>query len=451
MKMNIFKKILVPVILSVLLHISCQDVLEQESLIYIENTNPINDDRSAEAAVNGMYDALQSGQLYGSDFILANELTAGNAKAAGFSIQWRELESAIIPSANFHVEDNWVDFYLGINTANSIISSVPAVSGISDGDKNYYMGQAYFVRGLSYFDLLRQYGEFDTPESEYGVPLSIEPILSPTKLARSTVAESYSRILEDLSAAEKLLTYGGTRSYATKAAVEALLARVHLYRGNYGDAFSYADKVIKNSGYQLLENYNDLYVVKGNNESILELEFSEQDQNSFNINMLTSPPEVAVSEDLYNSFGNTDNRAALFSQGSDGNIKCLKYGTSPNLGSSNVIILRLAEMYLIRAEGYARNNEPGKAIDDINAVRDRAGATLLSEEDFSNTDDLLEAVMMEKRLEFAFENGSYWFDVARLGRLQELRGVENFRRIYPIPNRERLADSALKQNPGYEQ
>lgn len=449
--MNIFLKIVFSAILLSFFCSSCQDILEQESLIYVENTDPISDDRSAEAAVNGMYDALQSGRLYGSDFILANELTAGNAKAAGFSIQWRELETAIIPTANFHVEDNWADFYLVINTANSIITSVPDIAGISTSDRNYYLGQAYFIRGLAYFDLLRQYGEFDVPDSQYGVPITTEPILSPTSLARSSVADSYGRVIADLGEAEQLLAYGGTRSYATRAAVEALLAKVYLYRGNYDEAFNYADRVIKNSGYSLLDSYNDLYLIKGNNESILELEFSEQDQNTFNITMLTSPPEVAVSEELYDGFETSDSRSQLFSLGSDGNIKCLKYGTSPNLGSSNVILLRLAEMYLIRAEALARNNDFENAIADINILRDRAGVNPLVAVDFTGLEEVLDAILNEKRLEFAFENGSYWFDVARLGRLQEIRGVESFRRIYPIPNRERLADDALVQNPGYEQ
>ena len=116
MKKSVYIKTILPVFILGLISFSCNDILEQESLIYLENTNPIKDLTSAEAAVNGMYDALQSGRVYGSDFILANELTAGNAKAAGFAVQWRELESGIIPTANFHVEDNWWAFSQGINT-----------------------------------------------------------------------------------------------------------------------------------------------------------------------------------------------------------------------------------------------------------------------------------------------------------------------------------------------
>jgi hypothetical protein len=121
------------------------------------------------------------------------------------------------------------------------------------------------------------------------------------------------------------------------------------------------------------------------------------------------------------AFGSTDSRQQLFALESDGNIKCYKYGTSPNLGASNVIVLRLAEMYLIRAEVYARNNDFDNAIADINALRGRAGAILLSAGNFSDIGQVLDAVMAEKRLEFAFENGSYWFDVSRLGKLTPFR------------------------------
>jgi len=451
MKKSIYIKTILQVFILGLISFSCNDILEQESLIYLENTNPIKDARSAEAAVNGMYDALQSGRLYGSDFILANELTAGNAKAAGFSVQWTELETGIIPTANFHVEDNWVNFYQAINTANTILASVPDLAGVSAGDKDYFMGQAYFVRALAYFDLLRQYGEFDTPDSRFGIPISIEPILSPTSIARNSVSDSYDRIFSDLAEAESLLDYSGNKAFASKAAVEALLARVYLYNAQYASALEYAEKVIDNSSYSFLDNYNNLYMTKGNDESILELEFTEQDQNNFNITLLTSPPEVAVSQELFDEFSTADERRALFSEESDGTIRCLKYGTSPNLAASNVIIIRLAEMYLIRAEALARNNEFDSAIDDINVLRDRAGAQLLSADNYSSTDEVLDAILAEKRLEFAFENGNYWFDISRLGKLPEMRNLDNFRRIYPIPNREMLADDALVQNPGYEQ
>ncbi|MGF1638425.1 MAG: RagB/SusD family nutrient uptake outer membrane protein [Cyclobacteriaceae bacterium] len=446
-----FYKLLFTVFALGILLTSCDDFLEQESLIFLENTDPINDDRSAQAAVNGMYAGLQARSLYGSEFILANELTAGNANAAGFSVFWRELELAVIPTANFHVEDNWVGFFRVINTANTILEAVPSLTGVSDSRKNYFMGQAYFVRGLAYFDLLRQYGEFDIPGSQFGVPISSEPILSPTNLSRSSVISVYTLIESDLTNAETLLSHSSTRAYATQAAAEALLAKVYLYQGNYDEAFIYAEKVIDNTTYGLLGNYNSIYSTKLNNESILELVFSEQDQNSFNINMLTSPPEVVASQSLYNAFENNDVRRQLFAPEANGNIKCLKYGTSPNLGTANVIILRLAEMFLIRAEAHARNNGIEDAIDDINRLRVRAGATPLSAADFTNSEQVIDAILAEKRLEFAFENGSYWFDIARLGKLMEIRGVPNFRRIYPIPNREMLADVTLEQNPGYEQ
>ncbi len=451
MKKLLIKNLLIPALFLIGISYSCNNILEQESVIFLESTDPINDERSAEAAVNGMYDGLQSARLYGSDFILANELTAGNALAAGFAIVWQELETAVIPTANFHVEDNWVAFYRVINTANSMIASVPGIQGVSAAKKDYYLGQAYFIRGMVYFDLLRQYGEFDVIGSKYGVPLTTDPILGPTSLPRSTVQQVYERIFTDLEEAERLLAYSGERVYATKAAAEAILAKANLYRGNYDAAFNYADKVIKNTTYSLLENYNNLYSSKRTAESILELQFFEQDQNGFNINLLTSPPEVVASPELLQAFEISDSRKQLFALESDGNIKCYKYGTSPNLAASNVIIVRLAEMYLIRAEVYARSNDFEKAIGDINTLRNRAGTSNLSATDFADAEQVLEAIMAEKRLEFAFENGSYWFDVARLGKLTEYRGVENFRRIYPIPNREMLADSALEQNPGYEQ
>ncbi|NJN26790.1 MAG: RagB/SusD family nutrient uptake outer membrane protein [Cyclobacteriaceae bacterium] len=428
---------------------ACQDLLDQESQIYLENTNPITNARSAQSAVIGMYDGLQSDDLYGGSFFIANELTAGNAEAGAFQVVWNELSTGIVPTSNFHVEDMWPAFYKVVNTANTIIQEVPNLLDLGESDKADILGQAYAIRGMVFFDLLRQFGEYDLENSIYGIPLPLEPILSPTKLARKTVKQSYDAILEDLGKAEDLLSYSSKRSIITLGTVEALLARVYLYRGNYDKAFEYADKVIgHNDLYNLLGDYNDIYRQKGNEESIFEIAFSLQDQNYTSVLLLTSPAEVLASPELLARFGRTDSRSALFGE-IKGTMRCLKYGSNQDAGDANSIVIRLAEMYTIRAEAYAHDGDLDAAIDDLNILRARAGANLLIKDAFNSKDKVMDAILKEKQLEFAFENGNYWFDLGRMGKLTEIRGLPEFRRIYPVPNRELLADNLLVQNPKY--
>jgi len=452
------KKIL---ILLITISLGACDILEQEPEALILTENAIVDRQSAVSAVNGLYNTLQSGDYYGGRFILATEMTAGNGAATAFQAFWQELATGRVPTANFYVEGGWVACYNAANAANAVIETVPDLNDVSDGEKARLLGVAYFVRGLAHFDLLRQFGEFYDLNSEFGIPLKLSSTKEDdlSEIERSTVAASYDQIEQDLTEAMNRLGEG-TPFEASQSAAEALLARMHLYKGEYAEARAMADLVISKKEAELNDegltleqvNYNNIYSEEGSIESIFEINFIQlEDGNSYAAEMYVSPPEVSVSEDLvsfFNDRGEGD-RAELFDVTSTGLTRCIKYGSGQTDDGGNTIVVRLSEIYLIRAEAAALESggNPNAGLADINTVRNRAGLGNIT--NISSNAELFEVLADERRAEFAFE-GQYWFDIARYDLLNSRRGLEDFRKVYPIPFREvNISDGTLEQNPNY--
>ncbi|MEL6560657.1 MAG: RagB/SusD family nutrient uptake outer membrane protein [Bacteroidota bacterium] len=429
------------------------DVLDQQPETLISNETAIVDLQTAEAALIGTYNALQDGDYYGGRFIMATEMAAGNGRAAAFQQFWKELETGVVPTSNFHVEDNWVAIYNVVNVANSVIGKVPEL-GLSESDESRLMGTAYFLRGLAFFDALRQYGEFFDPSSVYGIPLPLVAADEIQETSRSTVEQSYLQVETDLQNAIDLLGDSGNKFFASLGAAQALKARVHLYQEEFDMAEQLASAVIANSNYSLSEDYNEVYLSEGSAESIFELNFiALEDPSAWAIEMYITPPEVTVSEDMISFFDPANRIDAERGQQFEivgSFLRCTKYGSEPADEGGNTILLRLSEMYLIRAEALSRgSNDPTAALADINVVRSRAGLTALTAANVTSESELIDVLLEERRSEFAFE-GHYWFDLVRLDRLESTRGLESFRRIFPIPQREiNITDGTLVQNPDY--
>ncbi|MEQ8927546.1 MAG: RagB/SusD family nutrient uptake outer membrane protein [Fulvivirga sp.] len=435
------------ILFSALLFSAC-DVLDQQPEDLIPTSEAIIDKQSATSAVNGIYHALQDGDYYGGRYILATEMVAGNGTASAFQAFWQELASGRVPVSNFHVEDSWIALYNVVNAANAVIEAVPNVGELDESEKNDMLGQAYFLRGLAFFDALRQYGEFYNTGSEFGIPLKLQPSLAPSETARATVANSYVQIESDLQEAIDRLG-NGSPFFASQTAAKALKARVHLYQNEFGLAETLASEVIDELG-ALPPDYNEIYTTEESAEAIFELEFIQQDDpNVWSIEMYNNPPEVSVTDGLIDflSNRNENERGMLFETLGNGLNRCIKYGTEAIEDGENTIVIRLSEMYLIRAEALGRSGVPNDALPDLNAVRNRAGLTSLT--NIASDAELITTLLNERRAEFAYE-GHYWFDMVRYGRMETIRGLESFRRIFPIPRREiNISDGTLVQNPEY--
>jgi hypothetical protein len=264
------------------------------------------------------------------------------------------------------------------------------------------------------------------------------------------------QVLNDLNSADSLLPETTNRNRATRKTVYALKARLYLYMQDWANAELFATKLIADNNYELITPYNSFFAnnVKNTKESIFELAYSATDQNAHS--MWWQPPVNSGRRE----WAPTDELVTLINDpATGGNRKTMLARTSPpgNLWYGNMyyrnprtdpaFVLRIAEMYLIRAEARAHLNKITEGLSDLNAVRSRAG---LSAAAAANSDILLLAIEQERRLEFAFEPHR-WFDLVRTSRLDDVMGVTDQNKwVMPIPVGEiQASNGVLEQNSGY--
>jgi hypothetical protein len=430
---------------------SCDDILETKLDDEIRSEQAITDLVSLKSAVVGLYDKMQSSTYYGGEFILAQELTGGIADATGFQERFAQLDKAIVPTSNTYIQNNWVDVYALVNASNLILNKMEELSLVDNDSK----GSALFFRALGHFDALRQFGEFTKPNSKFGIPVSTQFLDAKTALLipRASVAISYQQIIDDLILAETLLKNNANRFLVSKTAVDALLARVYLYKGDYDNAIANATKVISNSSYKLNAKYNDIYNTEGSGEAIFELQFLGIDGNSLTEFLSVSPPEVSANlNDYFKPMTTDDDPRANLYYNSGKVVFVDKYGSRDSEIDANSIIIKLSEIYLIRAEALAKKNPTDltAALSDLNIVRTRSlPSKPILVTDVPNFDAFVNILLSERARELGFE-GHRWFDVIRLNKAQTLLGIDAFRNVYPIPQNEiTVSKGMLEQNPGY--
>ena len=218
------------------------------------------------------------------------------------------------------------------------------------------------------------------------------------------------------------------------------------------DAYAKADDVIQHGGYVLLPDFATVFSGDGSAETIFEVEFNELDRTriaEFNFpKTLNGRAEVKADPGLVATYTSSDERLAT-SIAYNGTYAYAKKQNDLSLGNQNVIVLRLSEMYLIKAEAEA--NMPTAVISNIqsalNEIRHRAN---LGDTDAATISELLLAIEQERRLEFAFE-GHRWFDLVRTNRAVDvLPGVTKATQmLFPIPLSELNTNSLMTQNTGY--
>ncbi|WP_445738012.1 RagB/SusD family nutrient uptake outer membrane protein [Mariniflexile sp.] len=438
-------------ILSFGMFTACDSILDVELDDEIKTSEAITDIISLRSAVIGLYDIMQSGTYYGGEFILAQALTGGIADATGFQERFAQLDKAIIPTSSDYIKSSWVDVYALVNASNLILEKMAELNLDDENAK----ASALFFRALGHFDALRQFGQFTNSSSVYGIPVVTKYVDSESSgtIARATVAESFGQIITDLNAAIALFDYDDDRYFVSKATAEALLARVYLYQGNYPMAEQLASDVIGNNDYALNSRFNDIYDTEGSDEAIFELQFLGTDGNSLTEYLATSPPEVSANyQDFFRDMDADDDPRSFRFYDTGRVVYVDKYGTSDNDIEGNAIIIKLSEMYLIRAEARARQTPTNlvTALQDLNKVRTRSLPSrpilIANVPDFNA---FVNALLIERARELAFE-GHRWFDIVRLGKAESILGIPAFRTVYPIPQREvSISKGVIVQNPQY--
>ncbi len=446
------KRIYISLILLVFVFASC-DVLDPEPQTSLDAETVLSNGAAAEAVLLGAYSRMQVGSYYGVEYVLNPGLIADNTIFQGFFDSQLELDQRSVPYTNLWISTAWVNIYRVINISNLLITEVPNIDDDAFATRDRVLGEAHAIRALAYFDLLRVFGEHFDTSSPYGIPLLLEPVPDNDfnqipDLARSSVEATYQQILDDLGVAETLLAGFADRGKMNYWATLALSARVHLYARNYSEAFTYANDVIENGPMSLVASIEELYgpdVTGFVSESIFDLEFNDQDQSSLNT-FTRVRDEYNADPDLVDAFHEDDARGELFDQFGV-RFKTNKYLNSDN--ANNVRVLRLAEMYLIRSEAAVYSTatpDPNAGLADLNVIRNRAGLGDL--DPFNSLDEYVDALLLERRLEFNFE-GHRFFDLVRFDKINEVLGMPDHRKVFPIPRNELLVSENLEQNPQY--
>ena len=362
-----------------------------------------------------------------------------------------------IATNNSYVATLWTTAYNYIYGANACIAGVIDDSALSPTVRARVTGEAKFVRAWLNFNLVNLFGP---------VPLILSTDFNLTAVQpRTSVDSVYAQIFADLLSAGSLLANDPAPISNIRPnwyTVNALLARVSLYRGKWADAAAYATKAI-GGGYSLLSNLDEVFLT-GSQEAIWQMPAPYTGYNTVVGNLTVPYPgstylQYLATPQILAAFEPGDQRAAHWVgsviAGTDTSYYPFKYKLKTDYSSSPpreaYTVFRLAEQYLIRAEASAEQGDLTDAATDLNAIRSRAG---LGPTTAATQTDLLTAILHERQVELCFEGGFRWFDLKRTGTIDAVLGTEKptykpYAALYPIPFTQTQLNPFLTQNPGY--
>ena len=441
--------------------------LNQVSPTAVQGGQLFKDSIGLSEAVTGMYSTLEAPDYYGANYPMLADLNSDNGVAGGYNnTSLNEFGSYSVTSSNIFIQNTYVAIYKTIASANAVIAGESTVKGASSDYLNSIKGQALTLRALGHFDLLRAFGYHWDINSPYGIPVVTTVQNSSSIVPRNTVAATYTSIIADLTQAAALLNGSTDRNpnYVNPAIVNALLARVYLYQKNYVNAAKYASLVINDGAYQLVStnNYVAMYSngAKTSTEFVFQLPFDFQNQSQYYATTYARPT-AASTEVLF--IANSDLQAFFEARSGDvrynlmdttnanGYLRTLKYSSDGKYKDNSALLIRISEIYLIRAEALGRT----AGLADLNAIRTKRGLAALSAGDIPDAATYAQAVADERRAELNFE-GHRYFDLARTGQvaaiLQPLTStpLSITNSWFPIPLREiNASNGAVVQNPGY--
>ncbi len=434
------------------------DLLPSQS---VEEGVALTSDANVKKVLNGAYDAVSDGDLYGGDLLLFSELLAadGEIRWEGTFNEPDEAYGKSFLKTNSFVRDIWSSAYDAINIANNVLSAIDVVN---DADKDRVKGEAQFLRGAMYFELVKLFAQpysAGSVSSNPGLPIVLTPtrgIDESSYVPRSTVEQTYAQILTDLTEAENLLpavnpgSNATTRMvFATKAAAAAMLSRVYLQMENWNGAAAAADRAISvatANGRSLAADYSGAFNNTTNvPEYLFAMQISELD-GANNMHLYWSIPayggrdgDVAILAKHLALYDAGDERLQLFYSGA-GATRSGKWQQQYR----NLPIIRLAEMYLTRAEANFRagTSVGDSPLDDVNLIRNRAGLVDLGAVTLAD-------ILKERKLELAHE-GHAVHDLKRLRLSADGFAYNDNKMVLPIPQREVDASRGIiEQNDGY--
>lgn len=418
-----------------------------------------SNDSLAQAAVTGLYIKIMGS----TKFLLSGAMSVYPSMSADELVRFApmanedEFSNNAIVSSNTYINVNiWKAAYTYIYQCNICIEGLNKSIGVSGTIKKRLVGEVKFMRALCYYYLVNLYG--DVP-----LALSTNADLN-TMLSRSPTEQVYKQIETDLIAASDALIDLKEKTLPTSLAAKALLARVYLHVKNWGKAEELSSEIFNSGLFSLQANLNDVFRVNSK-ETIFQLAPVKSGMNSpegfLFVVLGNGRPSYTLTSALWDAFEPGDLRKENWIKPgtfAGQNYRCpYKYktyvSTSGNAPDEYNVVLRLAEQYLIRAEARAWQNRIEDAVNDINAIRKRAGLHELIKD--ITREECLQFIEQERRTELFAEWGHRWFDLKRTGHASAVLSKvksnwQYYDTLYPIPFAELESAPNLKQNTGYE-
>ena len=449
------------------------DIAPQQSM---DADKALSTPENIKATLVGAYVDARSRWTMGSQFTEYSELLAstGDLQHVGSNREPVEIIAKTITVNNSYVASSWIDSYRMINTVNNVLGVIDV---LSEQERGKVKGEALFLRGWIYFELTRLWGlpyVNGQDNSQPGVPLMLNATTQASQaipVARNTVEECYAQVVEDLTLAKSLLPESNG-FWADAHAAGSMLARVYLQQGKFEEAASEANGVIESGKYALMVSPKQAFNNASNcSEDIFAL------QNNLTSNSIWLTERYAslngmgrgdyqMGQEFFSIFEPGDLRGQIQRTTQPGftweNVDSMYYigvGTIRSGGVNTfkyanyyaaIPVIRLAEMYLIRAESNFMLLQNGGQIvgpytplQDINLIRERALAIQF-------TDQLtLDQIKAERYRELCWE-GLRLHDLKRwqmnIGNLPYNAG----NLILPVPRQEMEINPLLEQNPFYQ-
>lgn len=450
-------KTIVILLLLTLSFSSCDDFVEVE----LPNSQLVSEavfqnKATAVAALTSVYAKMRDNGIFAGS-------TSGFSHSLGLYADEMELfGSQAGPQAYYNnslvansptIRQLWNASYNQIYSANAVYEGVAASTALTMQEKNELMGEALFVRALLHFYLTSAFGS---------VPYSKTTNYNQNAtLQKATPQQAFQSAIEDLEMAVALLpeAYATTgRIRPNKSAARALLARVNLYAGNWAEASNDASAVLNQSELYTLPTVLDNEFLKTSTGIIWAFIPSNNitlEGISFQFTSLP-PPFSCLSNELMNAFEPGDERQNKWTKavtnGTDTRYHPFKYKqASGGTATEHSIVLRVAELYLIRAEARANEGNLIGAKEDLNQIRNRAG---LPNTTAATQTEILSAIAKERQIELFAEHGHRFFDLKRTNQINDVLdfkpGWDNTDVLFPLPEAEVLLNPNLNpQNPGY--
>ncbi|MDG5800246.1 RagB/SusD family nutrient uptake outer membrane protein [Marinilabiliaceae bacterium ANBcel2] len=430
------------------------------------------------------------------DYLLINEARADNAYAGTTGAEVEPFETNALNAGNSVVTRDWNRYMEDIARATLIIENIDDVPdpSFAESERQEWKAEAKIFRAMIMLDMARLWGNFpiitEVPEDITSDNiLEVWPAYFPSQ---NSQIEAYERIVEDLLAA---LPYapdtGSDKTVLTKAVANSLLAKAYAEKPiqDYSKVIEYCNAVI-NDGFELVDDYSLLFgmnsegtdiAMRNSSESIFETHFYTGSGNwaswMFGRDVLNWDSMfdwakwVTPSRDLISEFLNEgddiryNESIVYYEAGWSIYYPSDNYPFMYKLRSANssIIRLRLADILLLKAEALAWTGDLDGAADIVDKIRARVNLDPLSSSQRNSQNEMVDAVLHERRLELAFE-GHRLFDLIRNNRLQEVMNTINHRdegrlpqartfdensELLPIPQTVLDENSNLEQNPGY--